>query len=247
MFAYIRTRFRITLIGGNVTAQSTESQGNWRWNSNSRGVVASSPSFCCLWESCSQDTLPGVGVAAAYFPSVIIVNLSQQQSWFVLTLLAPRVTNINFLLPISTHFQKEKVMRIYKIITKEEMLSSCIKFSSPNGSLKNDMVFSHFGQFSVVLSFQKSIYYYFIINTISCKTYFADTKEWAPWTVEWGGRNCECGLQGHFWLDSAKATSNCFRATCTRIQTDFWNCITFHPDSCRRGLKPHWRAVSKRY
>ena len=28
MFVYIRTSFRITLIGGNVTAQSTESQGN---------------------------------------------------------------------------------------------------------------------------------------------------------------------------------------------------------------------------
>ena len=47
MFVYIHTRFRITLIGGNMTAQSTESQGNWRWNSNSRDVVASSPSFSC--------------------------------------------------------------------------------------------------------------------------------------------------------------------------------------------------------
>ena len=37
------------------------------------------------------------------------------------------------------------------------MLSSFIKFSFPNGSVKNDMVFSHFGQFSVALSFQKSI------------------------------------------------------------------------------------------
>ena len=51
MFVYIRTRFRITLIGGNVTAQSTERQGNWRWNSNSSDVVASSPSFSCPPES----------------------------------------------------------------------------------------------------------------------------------------------------------------------------------------------------
>jgi len=85
MFVYIRTRFRITLIGGNVTAQSTESRGNWRWNSNSRDVVASfasSPSFSCPAarahrRACSQATLPGVGVAAAFFPSVIIVNNSR--------------------------------------------------------------------------------------------------------------------------------------------------------------------------
>ena len=54
-------------------------------------------------------------------------------------------------------FSGVKVQRIYKIIAKEEMLSSFIKFSFPNGSVKNDMVFSHFGQFSVALSFQKSI------------------------------------------------------------------------------------------
>ena len=37
-----------------------EPQGNWRWNSNSRGIVASSPSFSCSaaarapWRACSQ-------------------------------------------------------------------------------------------------------------------------------------------------------------------------------------------------
>ena len=35
---------------------------------------------------------------------LIIMNLSQQQLWFVLTLLATRMTNINFLLTISTYF-----------------------------------------------------------------------------------------------------------------------------------------------
>ena len=35
---------------------------------------------------------------------LIIMNLSQQQLWFVLTLLARRVTNISFLLTISTYF-----------------------------------------------------------------------------------------------------------------------------------------------
>jgi len=46
IFVYIRARFHFALIGGNLTAQSTgEPQGNWRWNSNSRDVVASAPSF----------------------------------------------------------------------------------------------------------------------------------------------------------------------------------------------------------
>ena len=130
----------------------------WRWNSNSRDVVASSPTFSCPAaraprRPCSQATLPGVGVSAAFFPGVIIVNLSQQQSWFVLTLLPPRVININFLLTISTHFLREKVQRIYKIITKEETLLFFIEFSSPSGSLKNYIELSHYGPFSAALSF----------------------------------------------------------------------------------------------
>ena len=96
------------------------------------------------------------------------------------------------------------------------MLSSFIKFSSSNGSLKNDMVFSHFGQFSVALSLQKSIYYYFIINTTACKTCFADIQEWAPWSFEWGGRNCKRGLQGHSRVDLAKATMNCLKGSLPR-------------------------------
>jgi len=44
VFVYIRAHFRFVLIGANLTAQSTgEPQGNWRWNSHSRVVVASSP------------------------------------------------------------------------------------------------------------------------------------------------------------------------------------------------------------
>ena len=39
MLVYIRARFRFELIGRNLTAQSK------KWNSNSRDVVASSPSF----------------------------------------------------------------------------------------------------------------------------------------------------------------------------------------------------------
>ena len=48
MFVHIRTRFRFALIAGNLTAQVTpqgEPQGNWRYNSISRDVVAHSPSF----------------------------------------------------------------------------------------------------------------------------------------------------------------------------------------------------------
>ena len=46
MFVYIRARFRFALISGKSdTSVDREPQGNWRWNSNSRDVVASSPSF----------------------------------------------------------------------------------------------------------------------------------------------------------------------------------------------------------
>ena len=45
MFVYIRARFRLALSGRNLTAQSTGSRRRWRWNSNSRDVVASSPTF----------------------------------------------------------------------------------------------------------------------------------------------------------------------------------------------------------
>ena len=45
IFVYICVRFRFALIGGNLTAQSTGATGNWRWNSNSRGVVEGSPTF----------------------------------------------------------------------------------------------------------------------------------------------------------------------------------------------------------
>ena len=47
IFVYIRVRFRFALIGGNLTAQSTGATGNWRWNSNFRGVVEGSPTFSC--------------------------------------------------------------------------------------------------------------------------------------------------------------------------------------------------------
>ena len=42
IFVYIRARFRFALISGKSDASV---DGNWRWNSNSRDVVASSPSF----------------------------------------------------------------------------------------------------------------------------------------------------------------------------------------------------------
>ena len=45
MFVYIRARFRFALSCRNMTAQSTGSHRRWRWNSNYRDVVASSPSF----------------------------------------------------------------------------------------------------------------------------------------------------------------------------------------------------------
>ena len=57
MFVYIRARFRFALIGGNLTVDG-EPQGNWRRNSNSRNVVASSLSFSrpaarAPWRACA--------------------------------------------------------------------------------------------------------------------------------------------------------------------------------------------------
>ena len=45
MFVYIRARFRFALIGRKLKLSRQGTTGNWRWNSNSRDVVASSPSF----------------------------------------------------------------------------------------------------------------------------------------------------------------------------------------------------------
>ena len=61
MFVYICPCFRFTLIGGNLTVDG-EPQGNWRWNSNSRDIVASSPSFShptavSLRRACSQASM----------------------------------------------------------------------------------------------------------------------------------------------------------------------------------------------
>ena len=49
MFVYICSRFHFPLIGGNLKTRSMagEPQGNWRWNSNSRDIVTSFPSFFC--------------------------------------------------------------------------------------------------------------------------------------------------------------------------------------------------------
>ena len=138
-----------------------------------------------------------------------------------------------------TTFSRQKVMRIYKIIAKEEILVS------KRVSKELYIVFPLWPIFCRVI-ISKSTHYYFIINTTPCKTCFADVLEWAPWTFEWGERNCERGLQGHSRLDPAKASLNCFRPRFTRIQTNFWNCISFYLDSCRRGLKSLRRAVSKR-
>ena len=56
-------------------------------------------------EYCSQDdSIVPISCPRGSEDVVIILNLSQQQLWFVLTLLAARVTNINFLLTISTYF-----------------------------------------------------------------------------------------------------------------------------------------------
>ena len=46
IFFYIRTLFHFALIVGETDSSvNGEPQGNWRWNSNSRGVIASYPFF----------------------------------------------------------------------------------------------------------------------------------------------------------------------------------------------------------
>ena len=46
MFVYICARFHFALIGRNLTAQLTgRHRAHWKWNSNYRDIVASSPSF----------------------------------------------------------------------------------------------------------------------------------------------------------------------------------------------------------
>ena len=78
-------------------------------------------------------------------------------------------------------FLREKVQRIYKMITKEEMLLSFIIFLSQNGSLKNDVatnivvVFPLWPIFCRII-ISKSTYYYFIIDTTACKTFLAYIK-----------------------------------------------------------------------
>ena len=103
-----------------------------------------------------------------------------------------------------TTFSREKLIRIYEIITKEEILVS------KRVSKEYCRVFPLRPIFRPVVIF-KSTHYYFIINWTACTTCFAGVQKWTPWTVEWGGRNCERGLQGHSRLDPAKATLNCFR------------------------------------
>ena len=115
MFVYIRTRFRITLIGGNVTAQSTESQGNWRWTSNSRGVVASSPSFSCLRESLLAGYPARDRSCGRLFSKRNHCELIPTTVLIFVNPLIPRVTNI-LLLTISTHFQRKRFREFIMVI-----------------------------------------------------------------------------------------------------------------------------------
>ena len=59
MFVYTCSCFRFVLFGGNLTVSSVvgEPQGNWKWNSNSRDVVASSPSFSCSTARVPRESL----------------------------------------------------------------------------------------------------------------------------------------------------------------------------------------------
>ena len=82
--------------------KSVRSKNLKNFPENSRETV--SVSTICD-EYCSRDdSVVPISCPWVSEDVVIILNLSQQQLWFVLTLLATRVTNINFLLTISTYF-----------------------------------------------------------------------------------------------------------------------------------------------
>ena len=60
MFFHICARFRFALLGKSNSSVDCAPKGNWRWNSNFRDVVASSPSFSLpaarvSRRACSQD------------------------------------------------------------------------------------------------------------------------------------------------------------------------------------------------
>ena len=84
MFVYIRARFRFALVGGNLAVQLTGSLGNWRWNSNSRDVVASSPSFSrpasrAPRKACSQAVW--WNISATYFLVMITPWVISLKLW----------------------------------------------------------------------------------------------------------------------------------------------------------------------
>ena len=82
--------------------KSVRSKNLENFPENSRETVSGSTicdEYCSRDESIFPTSCPWVSDDV-----LIIMNLSQQQLWFVLTLLATRVTNINFLLTISTYF-----------------------------------------------------------------------------------------------------------------------------------------------
>ena len=84
--------------------------------SNSRGVVASSPSFSCLWESLlagypARDSSCGRLFSkrnhCEFIPTTVLIFVNP---------LIPRVTNISFLLTISTHFQGKRFREFIMVI-----------------------------------------------------------------------------------------------------------------------------------
>ena len=94
--------------------KSVRSKNLKNFPENSRETVSVSTicdQYCSRDDSIVPTSCPWVSEDVL---SVIIVNLSEQQSWFVSTLLPPSVTNIYFLLTISTHFWEKRFREFIK-------------------------------------------------------------------------------------------------------------------------------------
>ena len=114
----------VTVVSGLQNTRGSTLAGAWHWGGRGHITVRTKVSGVkisrifqkiqekrCLFQRFVTSIV--VGTILSIVPTncpwvsenvLIIMNLSQQQLWFVLTLLATRVTNINFLLTISIYF-----------------------------------------------------------------------------------------------------------------------------------------------
>ena len=129
--------------------KSVRSKNLKNFPANSREAVSVS-TICDQY--CSRDDSI-VPTSCPWASEDVLSELIRTAVVICLNPLTPKSDQYLFSLNNFNTFLRETVQRIYKIITKEEMLLFFIEFSSPSGSLKNYIELSHYGPFSVALSF----------------------------------------------------------------------------------------------